>query len=196
MLKEKYEELRQYRHDMKNRMVVMQQMIKENQYDKVLEYTGEIADKLSQTLTYSNTGNVALDSVINYKLTRAAKSNILVESNVVIPEDISLDEDDMIVILGNLLDNAIEAVNRIETDVKKYIYMDIDFEMGSLWICIKNSYDNKLYVQENRFVTWKKDKTMHGIGLQSTESIVQKYNGLMEFSMEENLFVVDILLYL
>lgn len=156
LLKEKYEELRQYRHDMKNRMVVMQQMIKENQYDKVLEYTGEIADKLSQTLTYSNTGNVALDSVINYKLTRAAKSNILVESNVVIPEDISLDEDDMIVILGNLLDNAIEAVNRIETDVKKYIYMDIDFEMGSLWICIKNSYDNKLYVQENRFVTWKK----------------------------------------
>lgn len=196
LLKEKYEELRQYRHDMKNRMVVMQQMIKENQYDKVLEYTGEIADKLSQTLTYSNTGNVALDSVINYKLTRAAKSNILVESNVVIPEDISLDEDDMIVILGNLLDNAIEAVNRIETDVKKYIYMDIDFEMGSLWICIKNSYDNKLYVQENRFVTWKKDKTMHGIGLQSTESIVQKYNGLMEFSTEENLFVVDILLYL
>ena len=196
LLNEKYEELRQYRHDMKNRMVVMQQMIKENQYDKVLEYTGEIADKLSQTLTYSNTGNVALDSVINYKLTRAAKSNILVESNVVIPEDISLDEDDMIVILGNLLDNAIEAVNRIETDVKKYIYMDIDFEMGSLWICIKNSYDNKLYVQENRFVTWKKDKTMHGIGLQSTESIVQKYNGLMEFSMEENLFVVDILLYL
>lgn len=94
------------------------------------------------------------------------------------------------------MDNAIEAVNRIETDVKKYIYMDIDFEMGSLWICIKNSYDNKLYVQENRFVTWKKDKTMHGIGLQSTESIVQKYNGLMEFSMEENLFVVDILLYL
>lgn len=64
----------------------------------------------------------------------------------------------MIVILGNLLDNAIEAVNRIETDVKKYIYMDIDFEMGSLWICIKNSYDNKLYVQENRFVTWKKIK--------------------------------------
>ena len=80
---------------MKNRMVVMQQMIKEKQYDKVLEYTGEIADKLSQTLTYSNTGNVALDSIINYKLTRATKSNILVESNVVIPEDISLDEDYM-----------------------------------------------------------------------------------------------------
>lgn len=196
LLKEKYEELRQYRHDMKNRIIAIQQMIKEKQYDTVLEYTGEIADKLSQTLTYSNSGNVALDSVINYKLTKTAKSGILVESNVVIPEDISFDEDDMVVILGNLLDNAIEAVNRIETDVKKYIHVDFEFEMGSVWICIKNSYDNKIYLQKNRFVTRKKDKAMHGIGLQSVESIVQKYNGLMEFSMEENLFVVDILLYL
>lgn len=122
LLKEKYEELRQYRHDMKNRMIVVERMVRDKQYDMILKYTEELSKKIDQISLYCNTGNIALDSIINYKVAKMAESNIVVETNIVMPEKIRIDEDDLIVILGNLLDNAIEAVECMNTNKHKYIF--------------------------------------------------------------------------
>ncbi len=196
LLKDKYEELRQYRHDMKNRIITIQQMLNEKKYTAVLEYTGEISSKLSETLTFSNTGNIALDGLINYKLSKISQENIIVQTSITIPENISIEEDDLVVVIGNLLDNAIEAVNRIEGDVERYIRIDFEYERGSVWICVKNSFDNIVNIRNNRLETRKFNHELHGIGIQSVESVVSKYNGLMEISMEEDFFIVDVLLYL
>lgn len=196
LLKEKYEELRHYRHDMKNRMIVVEQMIKDKQYDMVLKYTEELSEKFGQISLYCNTGNIALDSIINYKVAKMVESNIMVETNIAIPEKITIDEDDLIVILGNLLDNAIEAVECMNTNNHKYIYLDFEYDKGSVWICVKNSYDNKINYDGERLLTRKGDTVLHGIGLHSVESVVKKYNGLIDIVPKQDFFVVDILLYL
>ena len=196
LLTEKYDELRQYRHDMKNRMISMQQMLQKKQYDALRDYMEKAAQKLEKTFTYSNTGNIALDSVINYKVSKMVESGIDVEINIALPETLEIDEDDFVIIIGNLLDNAAEATGKINNSGKKYIYMDYEYDMGSVWICVKNNFENEIKIQGDKFITGKKDKNIHGIGLQSIKSTIEKYNGQMDISVEGNIFVVNIILYL
>lgn len=194
MLKRKHEELRQFRHDMENRIIVIQQMLKDGEYNAAMEYTEQISEKLSQTEVYSITGNTAIDSVLNYKLTKASEKGIKIESNVAIPEKIGIDEEDIVVILGNLLDNAIEATEKLKED--KYISIDLEYDKGSVFILIKNSYDSLIRFVNGRIVTRKKDEYLHGIGLQSVNTVVEKYNGLMDIEHNNQEFIVNILLYM
>lgn len=196
MLAEQYEELSKYRHDMKNRMITIQQMIHEKRYDSVLGYTEELTEKLDHASAYCSTGNIALDSIVNYKLAKMAEMGIFVEARVAIPQNLPMDGDDFVVIVGNLLDNAMEGTGRVEEGADRTVQVDISYEIGSVWICVKNTYNGCLQRRGEDFVTSKKDKAMHGLGLQNVRGVVKKYNGLLEFSAEGNLFVVDILLYL
>lgn len=194
LLKRRHEELRQFRHDTKNRMLVIQQMIKDNNYVKALEYTEKMAEKIERMEVYSTTGNIAIDSVVNYKLTRAKEKGIRVEPSIVIPEDITVTEDDIVILLGNLLDNAVEAAEGVEDD--KYINISCGYDKGNIFIHIENSHCSKINFIDGKIATSKKDMVMHGIGLQSINAVVQKYNGLLEVDYTDDEFIVDILLYI
>ena len=196
MLADKYAELSKYRHDMKNRMITIQQMVDEKRYESVSKYTEELVEKIGLTTMYCSTGNIALDSIVNYKLTKMAELGIIIETNVTVPQSLPIDEDDLVVIVGNLLDNAMEGTGRMEEAADKSVHVNFSYEIGSIWICVKNAYNGCLQCRGENFLTGKKDKTMHGLGLQNVRAVVEKYNGLMEFSTEDNLFVVDVLLYL
>ena len=194
LLKRRHEELRQFRHDMKNHILVIQQMIKDNKCDKALEYTEKMATKLESMEIYSTTGNIAIDSVINYKLTRANEKGIRVATNIVIPENIFISEDDMVVLLGNLLDNAIEATESVKGN--KYINISCGYDRGNIFIHIENSHCSKITLVNGKIVTSKKDTAMHGIGLRSIDTVVQKYDGLLEVDYTDEKFIIDILLYI
>lgn len=194
VLKRQQEESKQFRHDFKNRMVVIEGMINDHQYDRVLEYTRQIAKKMTQTNVYSSSGNLAIDSVINYKLSRAIEQGINVSADVVLPECVFMDEDDIVVILGNLLDNAIEASQILDDNM--YISIDVKYDIGTLFIHVENRYDSIINRDGQRFFTRKKDADLHGIGLQSVKTIIEKYNGEMEIEHDNGIFIVDILLYL
>lgn len=187
-------ELRQFRHDIKNRLYVMEDMIRNGETEKTCDYISKLTEKLDNTKMYSQTGNIAIDSIINYKLTKASEKGITVESNIVIPEDIGIEEDDMVIILGNLLDNAIEAADRLSDN--KYIGINFEYEMNNVYITIKNSYDNIVNIVDGKMITRKGDSLMHGIGLKSVGEVIEKYNGIMNFKHNDNQFVVDIILYI
>lgn len=194
LLKKNHSELSQFRHDIKNRILVIQQMLADNNVADALKYTRQIAEKLHKTDVYSDTGNIAIDSVINYKLTKAHEMGISVKSNIAIPENLSIDEDDIVVILGNILDNAIEATQQINED--KYINLNFIYDKGSVLLRVKNNYDSFLCLDNDKLLTRKADKHFHGIGLQSVNSVVEKYNGLLEINHNDRDFTVTILLYL
>lgn len=193
MLKNQSEELRRFRHDFKNRMVVIEEMASEHQCDRLLEYTRQVVEKMAQTKVYSATGNFVIDSVINYKLSMAVDHGADVKANVILPEEAFMEEDDIVVVLGNLLDNAIEAIQRVLDD--SFIYLDVGLEKGTLLIHIENSYDAIVCKDKQRFITRKQDVNLHGIGLQSVNNIVEKYDGVMEIENDNEKFSVDILLY-
>ena len=192
VLKIQHEELRQFRHDFKNRMMVIEGMINDHKYERVLEYTRIIVDKMNQSDLYSSSGNLAIDSVINYKLSRAVEQGIDVNADIALPEGIAVDEDDVVVILGNLLDNAIEATCRLVDN--KYILIDVSYDRGTLLIHIENSYDSVVCREYGKLVTRKKDKDLHGIGLQSVKAIIEKYDRELEIEHDKDTFTVDALL--
>ena len=196
LIQRHYKELRKFRHDMKNRMIVIQEMSDNGGNKAVSEYTRKLADRLEQIKTYSMTGNIAIDSVIDYKMTQAYENNISVETDIAIPEKLEADEDDMAVVLGNALDNAIEAVLKVRNENEHYIKIKMEYEQEVLFIYIKNSFDSVVKDNGTKLLTRKKDKKMHGIGLQSINDIVGKYRGEVELRYSGNEFLIQIVLYL
>ena len=97
------------------------------------------------------------------------------------------------VILGNLLDNAIEAA---QNSKEKYLGIDIRTKRGLLFITIENSYDGSIQLHKNEIVTSRKNKESHGIGLKNVKMIVEEQGGEMQVIWVNNRFVVKVMLYL
>lgn len=194
IIQQSYESTQQLRHDIKNYGIALAELIKNNENEKALDYLSSLSGFLEPAKIFSKTGIVAIDSIINYKFSKAEESGICIDSEIAIPYDIPFKANDFVAILGNLLDNAIEATSQAEN---KYINFRIEYDKGTIIIVLKNSYNGNLKLLGNTYKTTKQDNsTMHGIGLKSIESAVEKYNGEMVTSHTENEFSVKIILFL
>ncbi|NLI89994.1 MAG: sensor histidine kinase [Epulopiscium sp.] len=107
-----------------------------------------------------------------------------------IPKEINIPFFDITVVLGNLLDNAIEAVGKIEED--KYINIKLEYREGKFILEIKNSFNGVIIKEDDTICTSNLDKENHGIGLKSVKSVVEKYNGIMEIEYDESNFSVKV----
>ena len=141
---------------------------------------------------FVSTGNGAIDSLMNYLLGRAKEQLHKVEYEIAIPAGLKISAFNLNVILGNLIENAIEASVRSE---EKWLFIVIFYEKGMLFINIRNSFSHELNVQDKRLVSTKQEQG-HGIGLKNVEKMVENYHGTMEISNTENLFEVDVILYM
>lgn len=194
MIRQKQELLKQFQHDLKNRLQVLNEIAKHGDMRELKEYVQEIEAKHKEQEIFSNTGNLIIDSIINSKLQDAIEKGIKVNADIVLPAAMEVKTDDMVVILGNLLDNAIEACER--TDSVKYIQLFLNYEKGCVMLSVKNSFDQVIRMDYGEFTTRKKDGTLHGLGIKSVKNTVEKYHGIAEFTSEGAEFSADILLYL
>lgn len=185
--------IRELRHDMKNHLYAIASMI-DDENEEAKKYIDNITNKFEKNRIYSSTGNVALDSVINYKLSKATEKNIQINSNIIIPSNIQEGVEDLVTIIGNLLDNAIEASENLVED--RYIGMKIKYKCGTLFIDVKNRYDGLVNQKNGEIITKKADKAFHGIGLKSVEAAVNNHNGMMKVDFNEKEFRVNVMLYI
>lgn len=190
---QKQELERQFRHDWKNRVQILRQLAEEENAQQLKKYVKEIEEKNEEHQIYSNTGNLIIDSIINSKLQEAISRNIAVTSSIMLPAGFEINTDDMVVILGNLLDNSIEACERLEAS--RSIDILLNYEEGCLILCIRNSFDQIINISGEEYVTRKENKDLHGIGLKSVNNTINKYNGVMEITTDDGLFAVNIMLY-
>ena len=100
---------------------------------------------------------------------------------------------DITTIFGNLLDNAIEATEKVEPS-KRAISLNINQKGKLVLIYIYNTYQENLKIENNKLITTKKDSFNHGFGLKSIENIVKKYNGDLKISTNNNIFELNIIL--
>lgn len=193
LIQKNSQELKQLRHDMKNYTIALSELIKNNENQKALEYISSISGALESAKIYCNTGILSLDSIVNYKFTRAEEMGISVDSEIVIPYNLNLKSNDLVAILGNLLDNAIEASSKAEN---KYVKFRMSYDRGTVLIVISNSYNGELDFEDETYKTTKKyDTTIHGIGLKSIKSVVEKYNGEIKVTHTDTEFSVTILMF-
>jgi hypothetical protein len=190
------EKIKILRHDMKHHMNEIKLIANRCDIAEIQEYINHMEEYIQNPNEIVASGNVEIDSVLNYMLQKANEELKNVVVNVSLPEGIK-HSFDINVVLGNLLENAIEAAR--QTD-EKYLRVDITLNRGVLRIEIENSYTASDIIQEEKgisryFLTTKEKKEQHGIGLKSVSKIVEENNGTMEVTPLDKIFRVNLILY-
>lgn len=182
------------RHDMKNHFTVVYSSLEKNDIDVAKKHISEIIDIYQAKNKYISSGNSAIDSVLSFKLQEADQLNIELNYDITIPPKIPFEAFDSVVILGNLLDNAIQAVSPLCNN--RYILFTMKYSKGLLIIKSQNSFNGVIKKNKNQILSLKPDNEMHGFGLKNIQQAVEKYNGILNISTEDNLFKVSIMIYL
>lgn len=186
------DEVRRVKHDMKNNMIYLQNLLKADpeEAEKYLEkFIGKTTKKTDE---FSKSGNFSIDSMLNYKNMIAKSKGLSLILEEQIPINLPYENSDLCVILGNLLDNAIEAAENSEN---KEIDVRIVYAKNKLKITVKNYYTGKIKKDTGgNFISTKSDTKNHGIGLQSVTRIVDAYGGVMEVRTDHSVFQVDIII--
>ena len=141
---------------------------------------------------YSNSGNKEVDSILNYMLNKAQEVLEEVEYKINVPKEMEVRLFDLNVILGNLLENAIQAASHSK---EKKLFLLMKFEKGMLFIHVRNTYEGGLIKNGKDYLTTKKKAEQHGIGLKNVERVINSYHGNIEISDTDNIFDVKIMLY-
>lgn len=185
-IQESQMKVRQLYHDINNHMAC----IKRVKNKDVNEYIDSINEELKGYKTTFNTSNMILDIVLNEKKFVCDKNNIELFCDINFSECDFIEMIDVSSIFSNILDNAIEACKKVENNR----YIDIRGTIVKSYYVIKyeNSKNNKVKIKNRKIITSKKDKFLHGIGLKSVKSSLNKYNGDLEIIDEENKFLINI----
>lgn len=189
------EETRAFRHDLNNQFAVISGLLAEGDYEAVKQQFLAISQKIESRTVYSATGNLAVDAIINYKLQNAAACQIRVLEEIAVPSDLDIGVYDIVVILGNLLDNALTAVMEMPGQ-ERFLSVKLLYNRGRLVIRVVNPFQGNVPYEGGKIVTSSGDKAHHGYGLKNVRKVVDAYGGFMEIRHEEQVFIVDILLYL
>lgn len=185
------ENLRIFRHDIVNHFMVLRYYIEKNRMSDSLKYL-EKMEEICRNEQRIKSGNAVIDSMLNYKISEAARRGIEVEYEVEIPEKLLMEDFDLTCILGNLLDNAVEAAEKTE---EKFIGLKLKYrEKGVLFFKIQNTFSGDLIVADDTLMTTKEDRAGHGFGLISVRKSIQKYDGIMRIRREGNIFGITVLL--
>lgn len=195
IMQESTEELQTFRHDLGNQFAVISELLESEKYELVKSHLSTLTSEIDHSVIFSTTGNVVIDGLINYKLQCAVNDHIKVDSEIAVPNDLEIDTVDISTIIGNLLDNAIRAVRELP-ETKRSLTIKVMYSKDRLIIQMINPYGRELEYQNGEIVTTKQDKANHGYGLKSVERVVEKYGGYSEINTNNNLFKIDILLYL
>lgn len=192
-----YLELRQMKHDIKSHLLGILGMIQSDKAEKAEEYISQLLDTelLGKPTEISHTGNIVIDSLINYKYETAKKEGILLKANVFLPSTLPFQDGQLAIIFGNLLDNAIDACRHL-TSNKRYISLSTTYSKEVLFITVSNPYSGKSRKNKSgKYITTKNETNQHGFGLSSIEKTISYYDGQIIISDENELFKVTIIMY-
>lgn len=192
MIHEARQDMKQLRHDMKNHFLLLEGYLQKGKYAEAQEYIGQLAEKTASSKEYVNTGNDELDSILNYKLGRANNLNCKVDVKIEVPRERFMSDFDLNMLLSNLMDNAIEAIEKTE---ERVLTVRIKYAKRMLYISVYNSYNGNVKKEGNKLLTTKAKKEEHGIGMTSIQRIVDKYQGEMTIQTAEDMFKTDIIMY-
>lgn len=182
-------EIRGIRHDLKNRLLAI--LADANDVQNIKRQLDSLMNEIKNTEIISYSENIQINMILNEKIKSAAVYGIKSDLDIKVPYQINIDYGDLGVLVGNLLDNAIEAAAKCSED-KRQISFGAYYYKNSLVITCSNCVAGSVVSME----TSKKDKINHGFGMKSISGIVQKYNGRIENSSDNNIFKTEINLWI
>lgn len=185
-------ETKRFRHDYRNHLNLLQILCKEKRYEDVETYIENISERLNEYNKYISICNSFVDAILNYYLQKMDKKCIEFRIKGKMPKDCNIVMFDLCTIISNLLDNAIEAVDRLEGE-KRWIEMTFRYDNLMIYCNVKNPYLGELNIYKNKILTNKNTKN-HGFGISNVKKSVELYSGSIEIKTENGIFEVLIAL--
>lgn len=186
-----YETMRGWRHDYHNHIQTLLALCGDE--ERTREYLWKLNDDLTMVDTVIKTGNVMVDAILNSKLSLIRSKGIEVNAKAIVPKELPVSEIDLCTIVGNLLDNAMEAVLRQPEGSGQFIRIFIGVLKENLYISAYNSTGGEIKKYRNQYLSVK-NSTAHGLGLWRVDRIVEKNQGFVNRQNEEGVFATEIML--
>ncbi|MBN2604647.1 MAG: GHKL domain-containing protein [Bacilli bacterium] len=187
-----YLTMRSWRHDYHNHLQKLKAHIMLDQIKEANQYLHELEIDLDSVNQLVESGNVNLDAILNSKLSLATKNNIEINYKAQVPKKLSISDIDLCVLIGNLIDNAVEACQKMQHENPRFIRLYIGIFKQQLYISVTNSTNEIIRKLDSEYITTKRGN--HGHGLKRINNIVDKYDGYINRQNEPNVFVTEVLL--
>lgn len=190
------QEIRVKRHDLKHQMLNLLTLLQKGEYEKLESDMKQMAELDSLNgLFVVNTQNSIIDSFVNNQYAVAKEKGIDFRVKTDVPAELPFAGEDLCVILGNALDNAIEACERGQVS-KPWISIKLIYDGANLLMTLENSFDGTIRKNKKGMqISRKANSQQHGIGTYSIQRVVQKYHGYYHVEVMEKEYHLEIILY-
>ena len=186
-----YLTMRGWRHDYHNHLQALKAQIQMNQLELANEYLSRLEQDLDDIRQLVESGNVSLDAILNSKLSYAIKQNISVNYKASVPQSLTVSDIDLCVLIGNLVDNAVEACEKLPQE-ERFLRLYIGVFRKQLYISVTNATGEVIKKLDNEYITAKRGN--HGHGLKRIDNTVEKYGGFINRKNEPGVFATEIML--
>ena len=187
------ERVRILSHDLKHSLAQWRTLAEAKGDAPTLQSIAEYEEQLRSTLLFQ-VGNESANAIVNQKAWEARQAGVVFTADGVFHEDLLVNKLDLCSLLGNLLDNAVEAAAQAETEGLRRVRLSIRRKGNLLVVIVENGYKLEPVRENGEFVTLKEDKEHHAIGMLSVRYVVEKYAGIANYSYESNWFKATVML--
>lgn len=184
--------MRGWRHDYHNHLQKLGAHLSEGQIEEAKKYIGELGESLDDIKTKYQTGNVSLDAILNSKLSIVEKERIAINCKVEIGENLTVSDIDLCILLGNLIDNAVEACRGIPAEEERFLRIYMCIRKQQLYISVSNATNEVIRKLDADYISKKRGD--HGHGLKRINIVVDKYGGFIKRANEPGVFATEIML--
>lgn len=181
-------DIRRFRHDYINNVFALSTLIDQNRIEEAKEYLAKMNNIPALKGTRFATGNYLADAIISSKATLAQEKGLKIEFEGSIPSQ-GISNNDICTILANALDNA---VSNSPANSNAPITVTSSEKIQGVTLIVSNPVAQNIDIKDNRIKTSKKDKTNHGFGLDNIKAVAKEYNGFVNLTCENNLFIIEI----
>lgn len=196
MQKEYYEalsgqmnEIREMKHDVRHFVGAASRLAEEGRLDDLRSFLNEYNEKTEMDQLPVFCENVIANSIIGYYYLRAKESGIQYESKCRIDYRVVMRDSDLCILLGNALENAIDACQKMKKTEIRMISMEAGSKNGQFLLKFRNTYRGKLSVRDGHYISSKAEKS-HGLGIKNMEKVVESYGGFMKIEHDEKEFTL------
>ena len=184
-----HKEMRGYKHDFHHHLQTLKGQLEAGEVDRALAYIEQLDNQLMNVDTLLKTGNVSLDAIVSAKIAQAKAENIAVTVKANVPDQLTISDLELSIIIGNLLDNAIEACRTVTGE--QFIRIFISMKGSMLYFSMLNAAGEKMKKTGSLFATHKDG--VHGFGLRRAEAILEEHGGWVKYNSEDGAFTSEFL---
>lgn len=186
-----YNTMRGWRHDYHNHMQTLKAYLAMNQIEEIEKYLDHLEEDLDSIDIAIRTGNTSVNAILSSKISIAQKNAINVSCKATVPQNLKISDVHLCAVIGNLLDNAIEACEKVPVQ-NRFIRVYIGIFKQQLYISVTNATETTRRKKLTELITTKKGE--HGLGLRRVDKIVAQYDGYVNRKNEPGVFATEIML--